>query len=253
LLGEHQWNFTSGREALREQLKQSQRCTVRHGAKLLGVSPGDRGLDFGCGRGGSSIVLVTDYGASVLGIDCCASRIAAAERSAAKLGLAERLQFSNRSLFDHGPEASNFDFVWSCEVTGYVEALPELFQEWSRRLKPGGAALVFTYASSGADDEAARAVERKMREVYQVSPHSMDGYLGAIAGSPLRLEQESCLSAMALQYWQARRKAAQERGAESAIISGLESGCLHYMLWQLRKPERPATPENTAMPTRRSR
>ncbi len=65
-------------------------------AEAVGVQPGQRILDAGCGVGGSACWLAASYEVEVVGITPVASQIARARRNAAERGLAGRVTFAQQ-------------------------------------------------------------------------------------------------------------------------------------------------------------
>jgi ubiquinone/menaquinone biosynthesis C-methylase UbiE len=103
----------------------------------LGVGPGMRVLDVGCGPG-TFAALAADAGAEVVAVDVSAGVIETAKAQAARLGLAERISFETASLLDLPFEAAQFDLVWASMVIHHIEDPVAAMTELGRVLKPGG-------------------------------------------------------------------------------------------------------------------
>jgi tocopherol O-methyltransferase len=84
-------------------------------ASKIGIRPGLRILDAGCGIGGSSIWLAKTFEVEVEGITPVASQIEHARRYAQKQGITHRVSFEQQD-YTHTmfPQAS-FDAVWGME------------------------------------------------------------------------------------------------------------------------------------------
>ncbi|RMG63552.1 MAG: class I SAM-dependent methyltransferase [Calditrichaeota bacterium] len=66
---------------------------VRDLAGLLGLPPGSRVLDLGCGLGGPARLMAAEFGWRVTGVDLCADFVQAARRLSRRVGLAKALHF----------------------------------------------------------------------------------------------------------------------------------------------------------------
>ena len=129
---------------------------VRLVGELLRLRPGTRVLDVACGRGGPAIVLASEFGCRITGIEVAAEFAEAARARAAETGLAERIEVIEADASDH-ELGSNWDvalclgatFVWS-GLRGTLDALVPA-------LKPGGGIAIGepywrTAPPSDADD-----------------------------------------------------------------------------------------------------
>lgn len=74
------------------------RRMVRQALDLLGLAPGEKGLDLFCGVGNFSLVLAR-AGAEVLGMDSEGDQITAARSNAEENGLSERVRFESGDLY----------------------------------------------------------------------------------------------------------------------------------------------------------
>jgi cyclopropane fatty-acyl-phospholipid synthase-like methyltransferase len=111
-------------------------------ADLVGIRPGERVLDAGCGIGGSSFYLAGQRGCSVVGISLSEKQIATAKRLAAeKAGKIQPefyvMDFTNTSL-----EEASFDVVWGLESICHANDKTAFMREARRLLKPGGRLVV---------------------------------------------------------------------------------------------------------------
>jgi SAM-dependent methyltransferase len=98
-------------------------------------------LDVGCGLGGIDVMLATEYGARVTGIDIEAGLVARARERVGRAGLdaqvrIERVEPGPLPFDDH-----SFDVVFSKDSWIHVEDKPALFGEVHRVLRPGGRML----------------------------------------------------------------------------------------------------------------
>jgi SAM-dependent methyltransferase len=106
----------------------------------MGLPPGARAVDVGCGEGRQAVALAERFGLSVAGIDPVqrhidVSRVEARESPGVefRLGSVEALPVPDRSV----------DLVWCRDVLVHVADLGRAYRELARVLKPGGRVLVY--------------------------------------------------------------------------------------------------------------
>jgi SAM-dependent methyltransferase len=136
---------------------------------LLNQLPAGQALDLGCGYGRTSIYLAQN-GWQVDGIDFVPQAIAEAKRRAAKVGVAEQVQFYTGSVADMGYLNGRYDLAIDI---GCMHSLNPVLQiayrdELLRLLKPGAIYLLFARlrhpdddladGPSGIDEEALRVL-----------------------------------------------------------------------------------------------
>ncbi len=102
-------------------------------------------LDIGCGVGGGDLLLASEFGADVIGIDLEGPLIARAEAYAEKAGLAEKIDFYevSSSHLDFTDDA--FDLVYSSGAFTQISEKTAMFDEVVRVLKPGGTFSVYDW------------------------------------------------------------------------------------------------------------
>jgi SAM-dependent methyltransferase len=130
-------------------------------ADLVGVGPGDRVLDAGCGVGGSSLWLAAARGAEVVGITVVASQADRARQVAAERGLADRVRFEVADYLATPFPRHSFDVAWAMESLCHAADKAAFYGEMARVLKPGGRLVVAEYMRVGRD--LPPRVERDMR------------------------------------------------------------------------------------------
>jgi cyclopropane-fatty-acyl-phospholipid synthase len=103
-------------------------------AHLLGLTPGMRVLDVGCGWGGPLTYLCQRYGVVGHGIAVSPKQIAYARERAARMGVAATFELQHwRDL----PEDQTFDAIYSDEVIVHFNDLVGFFKKCHVLLRPG--------------------------------------------------------------------------------------------------------------------
>lgn len=122
-------------------------ATTQAQVELAGIPAGVHVLDAGCGIGGPSRYLASQYGCTVDGIDLTPEYIDVAGQLNRMTGLADRISLAVGSVTDLPYADERFDVVLSQNVTMNVADKPAMFDEAFRVLKPGG---IFTFSHVAA-------------------------------------------------------------------------------------------------------
>jgi len=120
----------------------------RHTDRLIeaiGLGPGQRLLDVGCGFGRPAIRFAERTEAQVLGINVSEEQIRIAERLAGEAGVADRARFEVADANQLPYPDSSFDAVWAVEVLMYLPNRLQALREIRRVLKPGGIFVLSDY------------------------------------------------------------------------------------------------------------
>jgi len=127
-------------------------------ADRIGLRPGGRVLDAGCGVGGSSLWLARTLGVEVVGITPVASQVARARAFAGRAGLADRVTFEQQDYTATAFADASFDAVWAVESVCHAPDKRLFLKEARRVLRPGGRLGMVEYMRFrrpyGAGDEA---------------------------------------------------------------------------------------------------
>ena len=123
-------------------LSQAQHAKVARALRLVGLQPGQRLLEIGCGWGALAEKATLEFGASVTGVTLSTEQLGFARQRLAGQGQADRvdLRLQDYRDIDDGP----YDAICSIEMIEAVgrEYWPTYFQAVQRLLKPGGKACI---------------------------------------------------------------------------------------------------------------
>lgn len=112
--------------------------TNRFLADALGVKPGMRCLDAGCGVGGTSIWIANHRGAEVTGINIAENQIEHARRFAQERGAAERTSFQVMDYAATSFDAGSFDIAWNLESLCHANDPRAVLAHLFGLVRPGG-------------------------------------------------------------------------------------------------------------------
>jgi len=145
----------------------------------LGLEPGARVLDVGCGLGGSAFVMARDFDLTVDGIDLSKNMLALAAQKLDANGLTDQVALRWGDCLELDCEES-YDAVYSRDVFLHIADKKRLFDVLLRALRRGGKLLFTDYccAEKPWSDGFSSYVEAR-----GYSLHTIDDYTGLIAAA----------------------------------------------------------------------
>jgi cyclopropane fatty-acyl-phospholipid synthase-like methyltransferase len=111
-------------------------------ATTAGITSADKVLDAGCGVGGSSIFIASQFGCKVTGITLSERQQQKASKNAKEKGIDHLADFEIMNYCNTSFADQSFDVVWGCESICYADDKEKFINEAFRILKPGGRLVV---------------------------------------------------------------------------------------------------------------
>ncbi|WP_340559311.1 SAM-dependent methyltransferase [Streptomyces sp. GSL17-111] len=143
-----------------DTLDQAQQNKMHYVADRLGLEPGKRLLDIGCGWGSLILFMAAEYDARTVGISPAPNQHTYIAERAAAAGLTDRVSTLVGEFEEHQPEPRSFDAV---SMLGSIVHMPDLdgvFRKAYAALKPRGR----MYVSESCYRNAAKRAEFAERE-----------------------------------------------------------------------------------------
>jgi geranyl diphosphate 2-C-methyltransferase len=190
--------------------------------------PGDRVLDAGCGRGGTSFMANERFGCRADGVSISQEQVSFANEQASKRGVADDVRFHLKNMLDTGFEPGGYKAIWNNESTMYVE-LSLLFAAHSRLLARGGRYVTITGCYNDAYGMPSRAVSQ-INAHYICSIHSRSTYFREMAANRLVPATVVDLTAATIPYWELRAKSSVATGIEDVFLDAYRNGSFQYLL-----------------------
>lgn len=126
-------------------------CTRIHeemAVDLLGVKPGTRILDVGCGVGGPMRAIAAHSGANVVGITINEYQVKRARMHNKKAGLDSQCEVVCGNFLQMPFSDSSFDGAYSIEATCHAPKLEDVYAEIYRVLKPGSMYVSYEWVTT---------------------------------------------------------------------------------------------------------
>jgi tocopherol O-methyltransferase len=120
-------------------------------AERVGIGPGDRVLDAGCGLGGSAIYLARRFGCRVTGITLSQKQADSALRHAERNGVGHLADFRKLDYLATAFADETFDVAWAIESVCHATDKRAFLNEMQRVLRPGGRLVVADGFATRAD------------------------------------------------------------------------------------------------------
>jgi len=113
----------------------------------LGLKPGMKVLDIGCGTGGSAFYMARNFGADVHGVDLSTNMIGIAQDYRAEMEpeVKHRVQFYVEDATTMSYPANFYDVVYSRDTILHIDDKASLFAKFLKTLKPGGKLMISDY------------------------------------------------------------------------------------------------------------
>lgn len=192
------------------------------------ISPADRLLDAGCGRGGTSFMAHQRFGCQTDGVSISEQQVEFANDQARQRGVADKVRFHFRNMLDTGFETGLHRGIWNNESTMYVD-LFQLFGEFSRLLEYGGRYVCITGCYNDVTGGRSKAVSR-IDEHYICNIHPRSAYFKALAANNLVPINVIDLTSHTIPYWELRAKSSVATGIEDPFLTAYREGSFHYLL-----------------------
>jgi len=192
------------------------------------ITPEDRLLDAGCGRGGTSVMAHQRFGCQVDGISISEQQVGFANAHVRQRGIDGSVRYHLRNMLDTGFEPGAFQGIWNNESTMYVD-LNDLFAEHARQLKPGGRYVTITGCYNDVTGGRSRAVSQ-IDQHYICNIHARGDYFKAMAANGFVPINVVDLTAATIPYWELRERSSVATGVEKPFLTAYREGSFHYLL-----------------------
>ena len=192
------------------------------------VTPEQRILDAGCGRGGTSVLAHQRFGCYADGVSLSSKQVAFANNRARELGIDGKVAYHVGNMLDTGFERGAYQAAWNNESTMYVD-LNDLFAAHSALLAPGGRYVTITGCYNEVYGQPSKPVSLINAE-YERNCHGRREYFSALAANRLIPAYVQDLTPLAIPYWELRAQAGVATGIEDAFLNGYKDGSFQYLL-----------------------
>ncbi|MEU5424827.1 methyltransferase domain-containing protein [Streptomyces olivoreticuli] len=155
--------------------------------KRLGVGPGDRVLDIGCGVGGPAVRLAAATGAEVVGINVSRKQVEKATELAGSAGVSDKVTFQHGDAMALPFEDASFDAVWLVESVMQMPDRATALAEAARVLRPGGRlTLTDNFEREPITEERRPVIEKILKTYLTQSAASLEAYPALLREAGLR-------------------------------------------------------------------
>jgi len=229
--GQVHMSYWYGEEDRTPLAEAAQRIT-RKVVDALGLRPGERVLDAGCGVGAPAILIAQETGARVTGITVSNYELAQAKQKAKDRNLHEQVDFQYADYMALPFADGSFDAVLAVESLQCAPQLDTVLSEFMRVLRPGGRVTVADYTRER--EMSVAEAEEFATSIGINTPPTQRDWIEKLTASGFRVEEHTQCGArvfgMTEKYVDSavdsREKLAQ---FGSDIVVGLEAGLRHFM------------------------
>jgi ubiquinone/menaquinone biosynthesis C-methylase UbiE len=209
-------------------LREASRRITRKVVDALGLRPGERVLDAGCGLGLPALDVAEATGAHVTGVTVSQAEVDAATKRAAEARMQEQVRYQRADFMALPFPDASFDAVLAMESLVHAPDLDEALRELHRVLRPGGRVGLVEYTLES--EAAGLEVEEFFGNLGLGNVLTMQGWIEAFAKAGFAVEEYTqCgprVFGMGPKYIEAARRIRErviaQFGAEA--YEGLEGG-----------------------------
>jgi geranyl diphosphate 2-C-methyltransferase len=191
------------------------------------------GLDAGCGRGGSAILINRRLGCSIKGLSLSEYQIEFASELVKRIGVDQKVSFDLGDMCDTKFRGNSIDFVWACESTEHIDDLSKMFNEFFRITKPDSRLVIIAWCKGTI--KSTEDIIGKVNQAYVTNVHSVQEYEQVARNSNWQLEDKVDLRPQTAAYWRLRERSMTQSGTESFMSKGFTSGAIEYYLLKFRR------------------
>lgn len=189
----------------------------------LGVVPGQRVLDLGCGLGAPAIRLAKATGVSVVGVATSPRLVAQARDAAAAAGLGDRVSFDVADAAELPFPDASFDAVLAIESIVHMPDLRRAFGQVARVLRVGGRVVLTDFFQKGPlDGERQAIVEAYRRLALNSELLQVEDYPPLLREAGLHLVEYRDITRQTMRHHREMVRAVQRQHGELASIYGSE-------------------------------
>jgi ubiquinone/menaquinone biosynthesis C-methylase UbiE len=192
--------------------------------RLLGVSPGERVLEIGCGSGAVTRALAERIApdGKVTGLDACAPLLPIARALADEAGMGNLIEFHHGDCRDLPFSDASFDVTLAVTTLSHVPNAERALQEMVRVTRPGGRLGIFdmdgdSFLISHPDRPCTRKIVAAFADYGQVNSWMMRSIMGVLEDLGIENVQVRGFMPLDKEGYYAR---AAERCAEVALDAG---------------------------------
>lgn len=147
----------------------------------VGVSPGDRVLDVGCGFGDDAVWLADRFGADATGVNISEQQLSVARGLADERGVTGSVTFRKDDFHQFSTlDDDSFDVAWAVEALCHARPDEAVLGQISRVLDDGGRLVVADLFRSRSSDSERSDALRKACDGLLVNPESLDALLSTL-------------------------------------------------------------------------
>ncbi len=180
----------------------------------LGVGPGCRVLDVGCGNGRPSVAVARDTGADVVAIDINRAGLSAGATYAYAEGVADQVSFEYADVLATEFEDERFDAALVQETSPHFSLGP-LLGEVGRLVRPGGRVVLETpYLRVPPTEELERRMAAYLELIQASSLDTLDRHLEVARASGLEPSEFVDITEYVSQTWPRVVRRLQEHWSE---------------------------------------
>lgn len=219
---------------IKDILHEKEHTLARLGIQTLAPSKSSIIYDAGCGAGGSAILMHGSVECQVVGTTLSEQQARLALSTSKHKNMYPAANFLTGDMLLGPFPSQTFDAIYASESTEHVINLSQMFQEFSRVVKPNGHLVIIAWCMNPDYPQGENIIQR-INAAYLTSLHPKEEYLQVAQNNGWERKELIDITEPTARYWRFRRDYSPVKsGTEEFMAEGFSSRAVKYFIFKFQ-------------------